>query len=186
MKQLLRLFCLSLLVMVTGMLSAQTYTVAGVPAIVNGDTEWAPGNTANDMTKVGSNYYKLVVSCELNEGKYEYKVVKNHSWDESWPSSNAELNITANGEYTIMFFFYSDSKYVSAIAFPKETTVSVAGSATGSDGVDDVLFGTSWNTTSNDMTLQSDGTFKWSKENVALKQGNVAYKIVRNHDWDQG
>lgn len=175
--------------MVTGMLSAQTYTVAGDHDIVNGTTDWSPSNTANDMTNVGSDYYKLVVNCgELNAGSYEYKVVKNHKWAEgSWPQSNATLYIPANGEYTIMFFFYSDSKYVSAIAFPKETTASVAGSATsGPGGMVDVLFGTSWNTTSNDMTLQSDGTFKWSKENVALKQGNVAYKIVKDHSWDYG
>ena len=185
MKQLLRLFCLSLLVMVTGMVSAQTYyTVAGDHDIVNGTTDWSPSNAANDMTNVGSDYYKLVVNCELNAGIYEYKVVKNHSWDEgSWPQSNATLNIPANGEYIIMFSFYSNSNDVSAIAI---ATASVVGSATGSDtgGVSDNLFGTSWDPTSNDMALQSDGTYEWSKNDVELSQGNVKYKIVANHNWD--
>ena len=185
MKQLFRLFCLSLLVMVAGIASAQTYTVAGVSAIVNGDSEWAPANTANDMTSVGNNYYKLVVAnCTLSAGtNYEYKVVKDHSWDNAWPSSNAILNVNQSGSYTIIFSFNSNTNAVAAIA-----TASVVGSATGSDtgGVSDNLFGTSWNPNSNDMTLQSGGTFQWSKDNVALSQGNMTYKIVANHNWDQG
>ena len=185
MKQLFRIFCLSLLIMVTGMVSAKdTYTVAGVTDIVNGTIAWDQNNTANEMTSVGNNYYKLVVQKRLEAGNYQYKIVKNHDWNYgSWPSSNAILNVTQSGTYTIIFSFNSDTKAISAIA-----TASVAGSATGSNdgGVSDNLFGNSWDQTSNDMTLQSDGTFKWSKKNVVLNQGNMTYKIVANHNWDQG
>lgn len=56
---------------------------------------------------------------------------------------------------------------------------SVAGS--------EALMGTNWNeTTGNEMTLQEDGTYKLVLEDVTLAVGNYEYKVVIDHQWNNG
>ena len=47
------------------------------------------------------------------------------------------------------------------------------------------LFGTEWDpaNTANDMTL-SEGVYSWSKTDVTLPAGTVAFKVCENHDWN--
>jgi hypothetical protein len=178
--------------MVAGMAAAQdTYTVVGSSSIVNG-SEWTVSNTDNDMIPDGNGNYTLIIPKRpINAGIHDYKVVKNHSYDNgNWGNNgvyngeNASLTINENGTYTIVFKFNTNDWRPSAIAIK---TASVAGSATGSNegNVTDPLFGRSWNPATNDMTLDEDGRiFKLRKEAIALSQGNVAYKIALNHSWN--
>ena len=59
----------------------------------------------------------------------------------------------------------------------KPDTYTVAGTAN--------AFGTEWDAanTANDMFLQGDGTFAWTKTGLSLSE-NVEFKIVKNHDWN--
>lgn len=47
------------------------------------------------------------------------------------------------------------------------------------------LFGTTWapTNTDNDMTLV-EGVYTWEKTNMTMPAGNVAFKVVEDHSWD--
>ena len=50
------------------------------------------------------------------------------------------------------------------------------------------VFGTSWDptNTANDMVLQEDNTYKWEKTGLTLPMGQIAFKVVKDHDWNNG
>ena len=61
----------------------------------------------------------------------------------------------------------------------EQNTYTVAGDS-------EPLFGTpTWDATKteNDMTLENN-VYVWEKKNVALEAGDIQYKIVLNHEWD--
>ena len=179
-----KLFTL-LTILIVGFTSAfaETWTVAGTA--VNGST-WDPSNTANDMTNVSGTTWKLTVTGKtLEQGTtYEYKVVKDHSWSEAYPSQNQTFTVSETAVYTIEYTFNSSTKAVSQ-------TTTKTGSAGGIThtwtvaGSSAVLFGSAWDPsqTSNDLVEQSDGTFKKDYSNVALSGGTIEYKIVQDHAW---
>ena len=172
MKKIFTLIAM-MLVGTVSTFAQDTYTVAGVSDIVNG-ASWDQTNAENDMTEVETGIYQLVVTgCKLEAGRdYTYKVVKNHSWAESWPADNAVLTVEETAEYTVTFEFDEEWQDVSATAEktgeyvvdPDAKTWTVAGSSV-------PLFGTSWDPANadNDMTKQADGTFKLVKKAVEVR-----------------
>jgi len=94
-----------------------TWTVAGSSTVAFG-TSWDPTNTANDMVKQNDGTFKWEKeNLELAAGSVDFKVAKNHSWDEAYPSQDYHLAIDAAGIYTITITFEPDnSNNVSAIA----------------------------------------------------------------------
>ena len=94
-----------------------TWTVAGSSTVAFG-TSWDPTNTANDMVKQNDGTFKWEKeNLELADGSVDFKVAKNHSWDEAYPSQDYKLAIDAAGIYTITITFEPDnSNKVSAIA----------------------------------------------------------------------
>ena len=164
---------------------AETWTVAGEPAALFGTT-WAPSLTANDMTSTdGVNYTWSKENVELTAGIAQFKVVKDHSWDNTaYPSSNYKLSIPSNGTYNVTITFNSSNNAVNATietvaTTPDEYTI-VGGNAT--------LFGTTWDTgnTANNMTETNSGVYSLTKSNVELTAGNIEYKAVKNHAYDNG
>lgn len=100
-----------------------TYTVVGSSAPLFG-TAWAPELTANDMALVEGTKYQLVKSdVNLAGGEIKYKVAVNHAWTESYPATDAVLNIAEAGRYTITFTFDSNTKEVGATAKLEEAAV---------------------------------------------------------------
>ena len=62
------------------------------------------------------------------------------------------------------------------------TTYTVAGNTRS-------VFGAEWDVakTENDMIDQGDGTYKWTKSEIALKKDTeIKFKVVKNHDWGKG
>ena len=94
-----------------------TWTVAGSSTVAFG-TSWDPTNTANDMVKQNDGTFKWEKeNLELADGSVNFKVAKNHSWDEAYPSQDYKLAIDATGIYTITITFEPDnSNKVSATA----------------------------------------------------------------------
>ncbi|MBO4453774.1 MAG: hypothetical protein J5761_01830 [Paludibacteraceae bacterium] len=91
----------------------EVYAVAGSSATLFGTT-W--DTYANKMT-LNEGIYKLEkTEVELAAGDINFKVVKNHTYDTSWPVSNYSLNIPADGIYTITITFNPDSKAITATA----------------------------------------------------------------------
>ena len=67
---------------------------------------------------------------------------------------------------------------ITEVVPPVEDVYSVAGSS-------EALFGTTWNEKEgNEMTL-TEGKYTWSKEKVALPAGDVKFKVVKNHSWNE-
>ncbi|MBQ6653417.1 MAG: hypothetical protein IJM81_08550 [Prevotella sp.] len=174
--------------------SAQdTYTVAGHAAILNGTASWAPANTDNDMTDNGDDTWTLVVTnCGLEAGtNYEYKVVVNHSWNESYPADNAVLTVPETAMYTVTFTLEDTGLGIDVSAeavktgsyTPGASVWTVAGSSV-------ALLGKSWDPTyaANDMTLSgTDETgnkiYKLVLKNKTLPKGTILYKVAKDHDW---
>lgn len=50
------------------------------------------------------------------------------------------------------------------------------------------VFGETWNPAlaANDMVLQNDGTYKWEKTELTLPAGAIEFKVVIDHNWDNG
>ncbi|MBQ9584718.1 MAG: chitobiase/beta-hexosaminidase C-terminal domain-containing protein [Muribaculaceae bacterium] len=162
-----------------------TWTVAGEPAALFGTT-WAPANTANDMTSTdGVNYTWSKENVDLTSGTAKFKVVKNHSWDNpSYPGSDYVLSIPSNGTYNVTITFNSNTKDVNATIEAVATTpdeYTIVGS-------NSTLFGTAWDTsnTANNMTETTSGVYTLTKSNVELSAGNIEYKAVKNHDYNNG
>ena len=184
----------TLIVMLAATLGIQaqdTWTIAGEKAIMG--VSWAEGDATNDMSSTDGVNYTLVktgMMITANESGYGYKVVKNHSWDECYPTGdNAQLPITEDAEYTITFTFNAESKELSASA---EKTGAYVAPETGEQtwtvaGVD-ALCGNSWapSDTNNDMTSTDGVNYTLVKEGLALEAGvSYGFKIAADHAWDE-
>lgn len=92
------------------------WTVAGDSEVAFGTT-WAPTNKANDMVKQEDGSYKWEkTELELAAGSILFKVCKDHSWDEAYPTENYELAISEGAIYTVTITFNPDSKEIAAVA----------------------------------------------------------------------
>ena len=112
----LKFFLLTLVLLMVAVLpvNADTWTVAGTSAALNGSDNWSVTNADNDMTSGdGTNYTLTVTDCTLETGTtYQFKVVKNHAWGEEYPSSNKEFTVPETAVYTVEYSFNADSKAV--------------------------------------------------------------------------
>ena len=187
MKKIFTLLTIALLTAI-GASAQTTYTVAGNAAILNGSSSWAPTNTANDMIDNGDDTWTLVVeNCGLEAGtNYEYKVVVNHSWTESYPADNAVLTVPETAMYTVTFTLEDTGLGIDVSAEAVKTGSYTPGVSLWTiAGSSKALFGTDWDPTNsaNDMTVQSDGTFKLVIKNKTLPKGTIQYKVAKDHDW---
>lgn len=109
-----------------------TFTVAGEPDLMGNG--WAVDDTNNDMiTNDDTNYTLTLSNRYLATGTYEYKVVQDHSWGVSFPPSNAQLVVSHNGYYNVVFTFNANSKAVNATANPVPYVVDFNTAITTSD-----------------------------------------------------
>ena len=88
------------------------YSIKGVDAL---GLNWTATDTKDDMTKQGDGSYLLVKSnITLAVGNYEYKAIKNHSWD--WKAINSGNNLTLHvdksGIYNITFTLNAEATKV--------------------------------------------------------------------------
>ena len=79
-----------------------TYTVAGNGSgnWCNGK-DWSPSAAVNDMDCDNGIY--SITYTNVAAGTYKFKVCKNHSWDEAYPSSDYEFNVEGTKNITITF-----------------------------------------------------------------------------------
>ncbi len=174
---------------------ADTYTVAGgFGDYVEGKTEdavfgewWNHALAANDMTLTEGLY--TWTSAEFSseaDSKIEFKVVKNHSWDEgAWPTDNYYVAVPAGGPYTLTVTFDADSKEINAVLNGAVVTdvYSIAGS--------DAIFGENeWDATNQatEMALNAEsGLYEWTSANFSAEEEyEIQFKVVKNHSWEQG
>ena len=157
-----------------------TWTVAG-NFLAN---QWNPEDATNDMTLAEDGSYTLVVKdVTLEKGaNYEFKVVKDHAWDEAYPSENYVFNVDETAIYTVTITFNAETQAINVttektgdVAVIPEAIWTVAGNFVGS----------SWNPedASNDMTLEGD-LYTLVKTDVTLEKGtSYEFKVVKDHAW---
>ena len=157
------------------------YTIMGAGEL---GLSWDLATTGNDMTKQADGTYTLVKEgLDLaTTGNYEYKVVKNHSWDWSIPTGtdNQTLKVDKDGTYTVTFTLSSDKKKLTADALctaEKEVILDcfVAGTI-------NLVGGTADFTDKLAMTYDEESK-TYSKTFTALAAGNYQMKVVYGSDW---
>lgn len=151
------------------------YTVAGEAGLCG--SGWDTTDTDNDMEEVSDGvYYKKFTSVSAAES-YQFKVVKNHSWAESW-----------GGELSGNFVFKTDGSDVEVYFYPAVPSIKVVCDITPKyrvAGNSSVLFGTTWDTGNNAnlMTDLGNGTYQISYVCPADEDG-VAFKVTKDNSWD--
>lgn len=102
-----------------------TYTVAGSSGLLG--THWDVTDTTNNMTQLEDGTYQLIkTDLALVAGTYEYKVVKDHSWDWCLPlGANNVLSIDKDGIYTVTFTLDLTWQTISATAELQQEAVVI-------------------------------------------------------------
>lgn len=154
-----------------------TWTVAGGKNLFG--SEWNTADANNDMISTDGKIYTWVKEdVTLEKGtEYKFKVAKNHSWGEAYPSSDYIFKVDETAKYTITITFDSESKEVSVKtektgdAEAVEHTYDVRGNFKGDE---------KWEI-SYEMTKGSDGIFTVSIADV--DKGNYEYKVRQDNAW---
>ena len=179
------IFTLIMLCFVTLTLQAQdVWTAAGSSTIFG--SHWDQKDTSNDLTDKGDGIWELTkTGCILEQNvKNELKVLKNHSWAESYPAANYVFTVKETGTYSVTIQFNANNFEINVKttktgdAVIGEKTWTVAGFGT--------ILGIEWDpkATENDMIKQDDNvTYILTKTDLTLAIGTYKYKICANHGW---
>ena len=90
------------------------YSVAGAEALMGSNWNEKEGN---EMMKVADDYYLLELkSVELAVGRYEYKVVIDHKWNNGEAANNSVINIEEPGFYDVTFRYFPVEKETQGVA----------------------------------------------------------------------
>lgn len=179
------IFTLIMLCIATLTLQAQdVWTAAGSSTLFG--SNWNETDTSNDLTDKGDGIWELTkTGCILEQNvKNELKVLKNHSWAESYPAANYVFTVKETGTYSVTIQFNANNFEINVKttktgdAVIGEKTWTVAGFGT--------ILGIEWDpkATENDMIKQDDNvTYILTKTNLTLALGTYKYKICANHGW---
>ena len=179
------IFTLIMLCIATLTLQAQdVWTAAGSSTLFG--SHWDETDTSNDLTDKGDGIWELTkTGCILEQNvKNEFKVVKNHSWAESYPAANYVFTVKETGTYSVTIQFNANNFEINVKttktgdAVIGEKTWTVAGFGT--------ILGIEWDpkATENDMIKQDDNvTYILTKTDLTLAIGTYKYKICANHGW---
>ena len=153
--------------------AADTWTVAGSSTELFG-TAWAPANEDNDMTLVDGLYTWTKSEVALPASTVEFKVAKNHAWDEAYPLNNYQLAIPETGKYNVTITFNADSKTVNA-------TAEKVGDAVVEDKV---VFLGSFNDWDQNATMTKGEGSVWTTEVDATEiTDDIQFKLLVNGNW---
>ena len=179
------IFTLIMLCIATLTLQAQdVWTAAGSSTLFG--SHWDEKDTRNDLTDKGDGIWELTkTGCILEQNvKNELKVLKNHSWAESYPAANYVFTVKETGTYSVTIQFNANNFEINVKttktgdAVIGEKTWTVAGFGT--------ILGIEWDpkATENDMIKQDDNvTYILTKTDLTLAIGTYKYKICANHGW---
>lgn len=179
------IFTLIMLCIATLTLQAQdVWTAAGSSTLFG--SNWNETDTSNDLTDKGDGIWELTkTGCILEQNvKNELKVLKNHSWAESYPAANYVFTVKETGTYSVTIQFNANNFEINVKttktgdAVIGEKTWTVAGFGT--------ILGIEWDpkATENDMIKQDDNViYILTKTNLTLAIGTYKYKICANHGW---
>lgn len=179
------IFTFIMLCFVTLTLQAQdVWTAAGSKTIFG--SHWDINDTQNNMTDKGNGIWELTkTGCILEQNvKNDFKVVKNHSWVESYPADNYVFRVEETGTYDVTIQFNANNFEINVKT--TKTGDAVIGEKTWTVAGSQEILGIDWKETAteNDMIKQEDNiTYILTKTNLTLAKGTYKYKICANHGW---
>ena len=180
------IFTLIMLCIATLTLQAQTaWTAAGSSTLFG--SHWDEKDTRNDLTPLGNGIWELTkTDCILEKNvKNELKVLKDHSWAESYPQpDNYAFTVKETGTYDVTIQFDANNYTINVT--PTKTGDAVIGEKTWTVAGFGAILGAEWDpeATENDMIKQEDNvTYILTKTNLTIAQGGYKYKICANHGW---
>ena len=179
------IFTFIMLCFVTLTLQAQdVWTAAGSSTIFG--SNWNGTDTSNDLTDKGDGIWELTkTGCILEQNvKNELKVLKNHSWAESYPAANYVFTVKETGTYSVTIQFDANNFEINVKT--TKTGDAVIGEKTWTVVGFKAILGKYWDETAteNDMIKQEDNvTYILTKTNLTLALGIYQYKICANHGW---
>ncbi len=77
-----------------------TYVLVGSAGLTG--AEWDLANTDNELTLGDDGIYSITVTG-VAAGEHKFKIARNHSWANAWPSSDYVLTLTEASDVTITF-----------------------------------------------------------------------------------
>lgn len=149
------------------------WTIVGAETLMG--VHWDLNASANNMQLQQDGSYILTRDdISLAKGDYEYKAVKDHSYNVAIPQDgNQKLTIETAGIYDITFTL-KDSKLTTVATLVKAEviipTVFVAGKNLNK-----------WSTTANELILSKDSLT--ASATIALKEGTDSIKMVVGGNW---
>lgn len=170
-----------------------------VPTVAMHGTFFGDWNNTENFT-IADNKATATLTLLIEKGIYEFgmRIGGSGNWTANGAAfteadnekvitgSGDKMSFTANkdGNYTFTWTYETNTL---TIAYPAVETIiprtyTVAGN-------NRAAFGEEWKPekTENDMVLQVDGTYKWTKSEIALKKNTeIDFKVVKNHSWDEG
>ena len=154
------------------------YTIKGTDAL---GLNWTVEDHADDMTKQAGGHYTLEKTELLLSASttYDYKVIKNGSWDWSIPSGADNQNVTVDkdGKYDIVFTLSADLTTLTYAATLKEEvkvlpSIELAGTMNGCDD---------WGACKKTLTPAEDNLT--ASITVTLAPQEYSFKIVKAGEW---
>lgn len=136
----------------------------------------------NDMEEVSDGvYYKKFTGVPA--GDYQFKVVENHSWDNTWGIDGSDFPLTTTADGDVEIYFYHDHGFIGVVGYANRFYVA------GNDA--NIFSGKSWvvNAVENLMTFQADGNYRISyaipdtDDYDELENAIAAFKITQG-DWE--
>ena len=179
------IFTLIMLCIATLTLQAQdVWTAAGSSTLFG--SNWNETDTSNDLTDKGDGIWELTkTGCILEQNvKNELKVLKNHSWAESYPAANYVFTVKETGTYSVTIQFDANNFEINVKT--TKTGDAVIGEKTWTVVGFKAILGKNWDQTAieNDMIKQDDNvTYILTKTDLTLALGTYKYKICANHGW---
>ena len=155
----------------------ENFTVVGGPIEVFG-SYWDVTDSNNRMTKQANGTYKSkTYKVTADPTGIGFKIVKDNDYDAgSWPESDYTLTAGV-GDFYIVFDPSTKAITPTYTKSTAATTYTVAGAPAS-------VFGQEWaeKYSANDMSLQSDGTYAKTFNNVPGGT-QLKFKVVKNHSW---
>lgn len=130
-------------------------------------TAWDLNQKANNMMPCGNGIYKISYSNAPE--KLIFKIVKNHSYDESWPTENYEYEVhDINGTVTIVFDSNNNS-----ITVEDADAYVIAGPA--------VVFGSEWGKRDQNNRMSEKYNDVTLYKSYTKVSGEISFKVVKNN-----
>lgn len=162
-------------ILLDGAAQGDSYVVAGDGGLCNG-INWSETNKTNEMKLSGSVY--TITFEDVLPGAYGFKVVKNGSWDTSWPSSNYNIDVSAVSDVTITFDPSTNTPNATVTPTGEQVEIVNKYVVAGDAG----LTGINWDTGSEANEMAQDGdVYKITYQDVPA--GTYGFKVVKNGSW---